>query len=127
MSRCDPGEKGAEPVSVSFGMQHELERLNELFGPRKYWYVQGGDGQHVTEHRRFNSIEEVSEWIGKNGHAATYYQVQVSTKEIETRPNFDEIEQIVALPIDIDPATETRPSTEREGTRSFDRSEQPAP
>ena len=101
-------------------MTDELKRLADIFGPREWWYVQGGDGKRVTEHRRFRTIEEVQAWAENNGHAATYYQVQVSSEESDTRPSFDEIETIVAFPIDIDPVSETRPSTEAERSPCFE-------
>ena len=98
----------------------QLVRFFKIFGPRPMWYMQDGDGFRITGHKRFETEEKVRQWIRENKNPALYFQVQGGTAESVYRPVIDEIDTIFAFPIDIDPATKTRPATEEERAPCFD-------
>src|SRR5207249_4692358 len=98
----------------------DLRRFGLVFGPRTHWYVQGGDGSRITNHYHFRSIDEVAEWVRESEDAALYFEVQGSEKVSDTRPASDEIDTIYAFPIDIDPASGTRPASDGERLACFE-------
>ena len=101
-------------------MNDDFETFLTIFGPRPVWYVQNGDGVHLTGHKQFKTAEEVRKWSKNNINPALYFQVQGGITDKPTRPDANEIDALFAFPIDIDPKIKTRPSTEEERAPCFE-------